>query len=67
MFCFLTWCFGMTAIAFDITDPKNAKPALTHIKRISAVVSYGRLRLGKLLRPVSYECGHTGTPERVQT
>jgi putative NADPH-quinone reductase len=62
VFCFPTWCFGMPAmlkgffdrvlmpgVAFDITDPKNVKPALTHIKRISAVVTYGRPRWTALL------------------
>jgi NAD(P)H dehydrogenase (quinone) len=62
VFCFPTWCFGMPAIlkgffdrvlmpgvAFDISDPQNVKPALTHIKRISAVVTYGRPRWTALL------------------
>jgi NAD(P)H dehydrogenase (quinone) len=57
VFCFPTWCFGMPAmlkgffdrvmvpgVAFDISDPQNVKPALTHIRRISAVVTYGRPR-----------------------
>lgn len=57
VFCFPTWCFGMPAmlkgyfdrllmpgVAFDLSDPHNVKPALTHIKRISAVVTYGRPR-----------------------
>ncbi|MEO7548823.1 MAG: NAD(P)H-dependent oxidoreductase [Ramlibacter sp.] len=57
VFCFPTWCFGMPAmlkgyfdrlfmpgVAFDISDPANVKPMLTHIKRISAVVTYGRPR-----------------------
>jgi NAD(P)H dehydrogenase (quinone) len=57
VFCFPTWCFGLPAmlkgffdrvlmpgVAFDITDPNNVKPSLTHIKRISAVVTYGRPR-----------------------
>ena len=55
--CFPTWCFGLPAmlkgffdrvfvpgVAFDMSDPKNVKPALTHIQRISAVVTYGRPR-----------------------
>jgi NAD(P)H dehydrogenase (quinone) len=55
--CFPTWCFGMPAmlkgffdrllmpgVAFDISDPSDVKPMLTHIKRISAVVTYGRPR-----------------------
>ena len=57
VFCFPTWCFGLPAmlkgyfdrvlmpgVAFDLTDPQNVKPSLTHIKRISAVVTYGRPR-----------------------
>ena len=57
VFCFPTWCFGMPAmlkgffdrllmpgVAFDISDPAHVKPALTHIRRISAVVTYGRPR-----------------------
>jgi NAD(P)H dehydrogenase (quinone) len=55
--CFPTWCFGLPAmlkgycdrllmpgVAFDISDPANVKPMLTHIKRIAAVVTYGRPR-----------------------
>jgi len=55
--CFPTWCFGLPAmlkgffdrllmpgVAFDISDPANVKPMLTHIRRISAVVTYGRPR-----------------------
>ena len=57
VFCFPTWCFGLPAmlkgffdrllmpgVAFDISDPANVKPLLTHIRRISAVVTYGRPR-----------------------
>ena len=57
VFCFPAWCFGLPAmlkgyfdrlfmpgVAFDISDPANVKPMLTHIKRISAVVTYGRPR-----------------------
>ncbi|MDE1947140.1 MAG: NAD(P)H-dependent oxidoreductase [Burkholderiales bacterium] len=57
VFCFPTWCFGLPAmlkgffdrllmpgVAFDISDPAHVKPALTHIRRISAVVTYGRPR-----------------------
>jgi putative NADPH-quinone reductase len=57
VFCFPTWCFGLPAmlkgffdrvfvpgVAFDISDPKNVKPSLTHLRRIAAVVTYGRPR-----------------------
>ena len=57
VFCFPTWCFGLPAmlkgffdrvflpgVAFDLSDPAHVKPALTHLKRISAVVTYGRPR-----------------------
>ena len=57
VFCFPTWCFGLPAmlkgyfdrlfmpgVAFDLSDPAKVKPVLTHIKRISAVVTYGRPR-----------------------
>jgi putative NADPH-quinone reductase len=55
--CFPTWCFGLPAmlkgwfdrllmpgVAFDLSDPANVKPMLTNIRRISAVVTYGRPR-----------------------
>jgi NAD(P)H dehydrogenase (quinone) len=55
--CFPTWCFGLPAIlkgwfdrvflpgvAFDLSDPKNVSPLLTNLKRIAAVVTYGRPR-----------------------
>jgi len=57
VFCFPVWCFGLPAIlkgwfdrvlmpgvSFDISDPAHVKPALTHLKRIVAVTSYGRPR-----------------------
>lgn len=57
VFCFPTWCFGLPAmlkgwfdrllmpgVAFDISDPANVKPMLRNIRRISAVVTYGRPR-----------------------
>ena len=57
VFCFPTWCFGppailkgffdrimMPGVAFDISDPQHVRPALTHIRSISAVVTYGRPR-----------------------
>jgi putative NADPH-quinone reductase len=34
----------MPGVAFDLSDPKNVKPMLTNIQRISAVVTYGRPR-----------------------
>jgi NAD(P)H dehydrogenase (quinone) len=55
--CFPTWCFGLPAmlkgwfdrvflpgVAFDFSDPANVRPALTHLKHIAAVVTYGRPR-----------------------
>ena len=57
VFCFPTWCFGLPAmlkgyfdrlfmpgVAFDLSDPANVRPMLTNIKRVSAVVTYGRPR-----------------------
>jgi NAD(P)H dehydrogenase (quinone) len=57
VFCFPVWCFGLPAIlkgwfdrvlmpgvAFDISDPAHVKPALTHLRRIAAVTTYGRPR-----------------------
>jgi putative NADPH-quinone reductase len=57
VFCFPTWCFGLPAmlkgffdrlfmpgVAFDLSDPAHVRPMLTHIKRIAAVVTYGRPR-----------------------
>ena len=57
VFCFPTWCFGLPAmlkgffdrvfvpgVAFDFSDPRHVKPSLTHLRRISAVVTYGRPR-----------------------
>ncbi|WP_341894549.1 NAD(P)H-dependent oxidoreductase [Ferrovibrio terrae] len=55
--CFPVWCFGLPAIlkgwfdrvlmpgvAFDISDPADVKPALTHLKKIAAFTTYGRPR-----------------------
>jgi len=55
--CYPVWCFGLPAIlkgwfdrvlvpgvAFDLSDPAHVRPALTHLKRIAAVTSYGRPR-----------------------
>ena len=55
--CFPTWCFGLPAmlkgffdrvfmpgVAFDFSDPARVRPSLTHLKRITAVVTYGRPR-----------------------
>lgn len=60
--CFPVWCFGLPAIlkgwfdrvllpgvSLDISDPAHVKPALTHIKRIVAVTTYGRPRWMALL------------------
>lgn len=57
VFCFPTWCFGLPAmlkgyfdrlfmpgVAFDLSDPANVKPMLTHIRRVAGVVTYGRPR-----------------------
>ncbi len=54
---FPTWCFGapallkgffdrllMPGVAFDLSDPENVRPALTNIRRIVGVVTYGRPR-----------------------
>jgi putative NADPH-quinone reductase len=56
VFCHPTWCFGLPAIlkgfldrvfmpgvSFTLENGK-ARPALTHIKHIAAVVTYGRPR-----------------------
>ncbi len=58
VFSFPTWCFGLPAmlkgffdrvfmpgVAFDLSDPANVKPSLTHLKHICGVVTYGRPRL----------------------
>ena len=55
VFCFPVWCFGLPAmlkgwfdrvlmpgVSFDISDPAHVKPALTHLKRVAAITSYGR-------------------------
>ena len=55
--CFPTWCFGPPAIlkgfldrtmlpgvAFDLSDPARVRPMLGHIRRVAAVVTYGRPR-----------------------
>lgn len=60
--CFPTWGFGMPAmlkgfcdrvlvpgVAFDISASSSVKPLLTHIKRICAVVTYGRPRWTAML------------------
>ncbi len=57
VFCFPTWCFGMPAmlkgffdrvfmpgVAFDMSDPAHVKPALTHLRFVAAVTTYGRPR-----------------------
>jgi NAD(P)H dehydrogenase (quinone) len=57
VFCFPTWCFGLPAmlkgffdrvfvpgVAFDMSDPKNVRPALTNIRRIVGITTYGRPR-----------------------
>ena len=55
--CFPVWTFGppamlkgffdrvlMPGVAFDISDPAHVKPALTHIRRIAGITTYGRPR-----------------------
>ena len=55
--CFPTWCFGLPAmlkgffdrllmpgVAFDLSDPANVRPMLTHLRKIAGVVTYGRPR-----------------------
>jgi NAD(P)H dehydrogenase (quinone) len=37
-----TACYA--GVSFDISDPAHVKPALTHLKRIVALTSYGRPR-----------------------
>jgi NAD(P)H dehydrogenase (quinone) len=54
---FPTWCFGppamlkgwfdrmlMPGVAFDLSDPANVRPLLTHVRKIAGVVTYGRPR-----------------------
>jgi len=54
---FPTWCFGppamlkgffdrllMPGVAFDISDPTDVRPALTNIRLIHGIVTYGRPR-----------------------
>jgi putative NADPH-quinone reductase len=55
--CFPVWCFGLPAIlkgwfdrvlipgvSIDISDSAHVKPALTNLKKIAAVTTYGRPR-----------------------
>ncbi len=55
--CFPVWSFGLPAIlkgffdrvllpgvAFDISDPAHVRPALTNLRRIMAVTTYGQPR-----------------------
>ena len=54
---FPTWCFGLPAmlkgwfdrllmpgVSFDLTDPNNVKPMLTHIRHVVGISTYGRPR-----------------------
>lgn len=34
----------MPGVAFDISDPANVRPALTNIRRIAGITTYGRPR-----------------------
>ena len=57
VFCFPTRCFGLPAmlkgffdrvfmpgVAFDMSDPAHVKSALTHLRFVAAVTTYGRSR-----------------------
>lgn len=57
VFCFPTWWFGLPAmlkgyidrvfvegVAYDLSDPAHFKPALTHIRHMAAVTTYGQPR-----------------------
>ena len=59
---FPTWCFGAPAmlkgyfdkvfapgISFDMSDPRHVKPALTNLKSVTGIVTYGRDRLRAML------------------
>lgn len=59
---FPTWCFGFPAmlkgffdrvfgpgITFDLSDPANVKPMLTHIRHVIGISTYGRDRLRAFL------------------
>lgn len=59
---FPTWCFGFPAmlkgffdrlfspgIAFDLSNPANVTPMLTHIKHVIGISTYGRDRLRAFL------------------
>jgi NAD(P)H dehydrogenase (quinone) len=58
---FPTWCFGapamlkgfldrllMPGVAFDLNDPKKARPLLKNIRKLAGIVTYGRPRLAAL-------------------
>ncbi len=55
---FPTWCFGPPAmlkgfldrvflpgVAFDLGDPAQVRPALTRVRKLAGLVTYGRTRL----------------------
>jgi NAD(P)H dehydrogenase (quinone) len=59
---FPTWCFGAPAmlkgyfdkvfapgVSFDMSDPQNVRPALTNLKSVAGIVTYGRDRLRAML------------------
>jgi NAD(P)H dehydrogenase (quinone) len=65
---FPTWCYGAPAmlkgffdrlflpgVAFDLSDPADVKPLLRNVRRLSAIVTYGRSRLN---------AWHMGDPPR---
>lgn len=65
---FPTWCFGLPAmlkgwfdrvlmpgVAFDLSDPKNARPMLSNLRHVVGVSTYGRPR---------YVAWYVGDPPR---
>ena len=59
---FPTWCFGPPAmlkgyfdkvfapgVSFDMSDPQNLRPALTNLKHVVGIVTYGRDRFRAFL------------------
>jgi putative NADPH-quinone reductase len=57
VFCFPTWCFGLPAmlkgffdrvllpgVSFDMSDPAQIRPGLTHLRHVVGVSTYGVAR-----------------------